>query len=139
MPDVPTANLTVPKVEKGPIGADEVTFGNLLRLWAVSDLTKVDPVSGGVLSDGINYRPAGGDRFRNTVWSSKDKTVSLRAARGEVVAFQLILERLGNSKLSDVSISVSDLCWGRKRRSALPPISKHSGCGTSMWSRAPWN
>ncbi len=122
LPDMPEVNLAVPDVGATPIGSEEVTFGNMLRLWACSDLTKVDPVSGGVLADGTNYRPAGGERFGNAIWSSREKKISLTSARGEVVAFQLILERLSGSKLSNVSVSVSDLAGKRGKISAVPNI-----------------
>ncbi len=122
MPGVPVVKLTVPSGDESPIGTAEVTFGGVLRLWACSDLTKVDPVGGGVLTDGTNYRPAGGERFRNAVWSSRDKKVRLTSARGEVTAFQLILERLGESKLSNVSVRVSDLAGKRGNISAAPNI-----------------
>jgi hypothetical protein len=122
LPDMPVAALAVPDADEGPIGTEEVTFGNTLRLWACSDLTKVDPVGGGVLTDGINYRPAGGERFGNEVWSSREKKISLTSARGEVIAFQLILERMGDSKLNNVSVSVSDLEGKRSRISAVPNI-----------------
>ncbi|MBW7996442.1 MAG: DUF4091 domain-containing protein [Candidatus Glassbacteria bacterium] len=109
MPDKPATELTAPSKEPAEIVTSEVSFGNVLRLWACPDLTKVDPVGGGVLTDDANYRPPGGERFSNLVWDAGKRTVSLRAARGEVVAFQLILERLGRSKLSRVRVALDDL------------------------------
>ncbi|MFC1544767.1 hypothetical protein ACFL4X_01235 [Gemmatimonadota bacterium] len=120
MPEKPRVSFEVPSKEAGPIGTADVLFGNVLRLWACSDLTKVDPVSGGVLSDGTNYRPAGGERYRNHVWNAAERNVSLSAARGEVVAFQVILERLAGSRLSHIQVTISDMTGKAGRIKASP-------------------
>ncbi|MBN2288075.1 MAG: hypothetical protein JXQ83_02005 [Candidatus Glassbacteria bacterium] len=109
VPRVPVAALpAVPAPERGGRSA-EVVFENLLEVWACPDLCKVDPVSGGILLDGENYEPAGGYKLENQVWSSARRTVSLQAARGEVVAFQLVLGRAGGKPLSRVRVSCSSL------------------------------
>lgn len=109
IPEVPEVKLEVPWPEGRMSGGRGVRFENLLEVWACSDLTKVDPVSGGVLRDSENYLPAGDLKIDNQVWSAARRTISLTAARGEVVACQLILERLGENRLSNISIVPGDL------------------------------
>jgi hypothetical protein len=66
-----------------------------VRLWAVSDGVRVNPVTGQVYeqrSDIHKDYPSGDFRAANSVWAAPSKTVSLRAARNEFVAFQVIAE-----------------------------------------------
>ncbi|HUW85054.1 MAG TPA: thrombospondin type 3 repeat-containing protein [Phycisphaerae bacterium] len=76
----------------------------VLRYWACGDLSKVNPVTGDRIPG-----PAG-DAYKkaNAVWAGSLNRVSLRAAANEVVAFQLILEKLVDG-LSNVTVSVSNL------------------------------
>ncbi len=70
-------------------GAAEVT------VWAVSDNVRVDPVSGRIIEarPDIHADYPGGDyRSGNPVWDTATRTVSLKAARNEFVAFQVIVE-----------------------------------------------
>jgi hypothetical protein len=53
--------------------------GKTLQVWAVDELTKVDPVSGQVL-EGKGYADRG-SRQGNHVWNGKDRAVVLSAAR----------------------------------------------------------
>jgi len=109
IPQVPRVSLpeVAARAKKGDLG--KAVFDNLLELWACPDLCKVDPVSGGILLDGENYEPAGDYKLENQVWSSSRRTVNLEAARGEVLAFQVILGRVSEKTLSQVRVSVSDL------------------------------
>ncbi len=62
-----------------------------VRLWAVSDGVRVNPVTGQVFEarpDIHKDYPAGDFRATNSVWNAPAKTVSLKAARNEFVAFQ---------------------------------------------------
>jgi len=66
-----------------------------VRVWAVSDGVRVDPVTGRVLEGRRDIHkdyPAGDLRAANSVWSAESKTISLKAARNEFVAFQVIVE-----------------------------------------------
>ncbi len=83
--------------------------GTVMRYWAVSEVTKVNPGSGNRAEDGYtsttiydNYKKA------NMVWDSGTNTISLLGCRNEMVGAQLILQRLGTT-LSNVSVTVSDL------------------------------
>ena len=64
-----------------------------MNLWAIDDGVKVDPVSG----DAWEARWAGGQvaadyKRRNHVWDADAGTITLHAARNEVVAFQILIE-----------------------------------------------
>ncbi len=66
-----------------------------MRVWAVGDGVRVNPVTGSVIESRPDIHrdyPAGDPRTGNFVWDSAAKTVRLRAARNEFVAFQLIVE-----------------------------------------------
>ena len=66
-----------------------------VTLWAVSDGVRVNPVTGKLLEDRTDIHrdyPTGDYRNRNSVWDAQTKTVTLKAARNEFVAFQLIIE-----------------------------------------------
>jgi hypothetical protein len=108
IPEVPQVPFAGKAPQTGAGATAEVVFEDLLELWACPDLCKVDPVSGGVLQDGENYEPAGKYKSENQVWSGAKRTVSLEAARGEVVAFQVLLGRRGAGKLSGLRVSLSN-------------------------------
>src|SRR5213592_672196 len=72
-----------------PAGLAEV------RIWAVGDCVRVNPVTGKLLEDRLDIHkdyPTGDYRSSNSIWNAASKTVSLKAARNEFVAFQLIVE-----------------------------------------------
>jgi hypothetical protein len=76
------------------------------RVWAVSDAVRVSPTTGQVLEarpDVHKDYPSGDFRAANPVWNVSSKTVSLKAARNEFVAFQAIVE--APSPLSNVGIN----------------------------------
>ncbi|HUU29258.1 MAG TPA: hypothetical protein VM123_15740, partial [archaeon] len=109
IPGTPEVRLEIPRSVERRGGAGEVVFDNLLTVWACPDLCKVDPVGGGILLDGENYREAGDFSKENNVWSGAVRTVYLEAARGEVVACQLILGRAGEGKLTGLQVVPGDL------------------------------
>ncbi|MEK7404585.1 MAG: hypothetical protein AAB225_05710, partial [Acidobacteriota bacterium] len=66
-----------------------------VRLWAVSDGVRVNPVTGRLIEDRTDIHrdyPTGSYREKNSVWDASTSTVSLRSARNEFVAFQLVIE-----------------------------------------------
>src|SRR5438552_848418 len=66
-----------------------------VQLWAVSDGVRVNPVGGKLFESRPDIHkdyPAGDPRAANSVWNAASKTVSLKAARNEFVAFQVIAE-----------------------------------------------
>ncbi len=112
---VATTSLTLPAAQSVRLFADAdfsepdpaatvPEVPGVLRYWACGDLSKVNPVSGDRVPgpSGDAYKKA------NTVWDAVSNKVVLRAAANEVVAFQLVLEKLVGS-LNNVTVSVSDL------------------------------
>ena len=66
-----------------------------LKVWAIGDGVRVDPVSGRLIENMQTYfGPAveGNPKQKNWVWDAATSTISLRAARNEVVACQIIIE-----------------------------------------------
>ncbi|MBI5742111.1 MAG: hypothetical protein HZA16_15540 [Nitrospirae bacterium] len=61
------------------------------RVWAMPDVTKIDPVSGDILSE---ENVEGFDRI-NPVWSGYAKQITLVGIRGEIIGFQLCIEAEG--------------------------------------------
>lgn len=87
---LPPPPLDLPRLDRpsGPPGP----------VWAIPDLCKAHPVTGNVLEEnGVDYEgpPAGNYRRQNPVWSAADRSVSLTAARGEWIAFQIVCEGTG--------------------------------------------
>jgi len=63
-----------------------------MGLWAADELSRVDPVTGNILV-GDKY-VAEKARAGSHVWDGQNHTVKLTALRGEVVAFNLVIEAL---------------------------------------------
>ena len=81
-----------------------------VRVWAVSDGVRVDPVTGRVIESRPDIHadyPSGDFRRRNLVWDSETRTVSLKAARNEFTAFQAIVEADG--PVDDVNVTITAL------------------------------
>ncbi len=77
-----------------------------VRVWAVSDGVRVSPTTGKLLEARTDIHkdyPAGDFRERNSVWDGAAKTVSLKAARNEFVAFQVIIE--ADQPVDDVDVA----------------------------------
>ena len=62
-----------------------------VRLWAVSDSVRIDPISGKVIDSNAEHSTPD-HRQKNSVWDCAERTVKLHAARNEFAAFQLIIE-----------------------------------------------
>ncbi len=84
-----------------------------LQVWAVPDTVRVDPQSGQVFENSDAYPTD--DRWQteyrdtNSVWKEKGKgTLSLRGARNEYVAAQIILEKT-QQNIEQITINISDL------------------------------
>ena len=76
-----------------------------VRVWAVSDGVRVDPVEGRIFESRPEIHkdyPTGDFRAANSVWDTSSRTVSLKAGRNEFVAFQVIVE--AQQPITDVNI-----------------------------------
>ncbi len=81
-----------------------------LRVWAVGDGVRVDPVSGKLIEGMQSYfGPVvdGDPKEQNWVWDAATATVSLKAARNEVVACQIIVE--ADKPINGINIQSTDL------------------------------
>lgn len=81
-----------------------------VQVWAVSDGVRVNPVSGQVFESRPDIHkdyPAGDFRGANSVWNAASKSVSLKAARNEFVAFQVIAEAPNGA--AEVNAKISGL------------------------------
>lgn len=86
----------------GPVKA-----GEALQLWAVDELTSVDPTSGRTQeTGGYVERDA---RAGNHVWAGAAREVVLPAVRGEIVAFRMVVENTSGQPVKGVSFKPSDL------------------------------
>jgi len=80
------------------------------RVWAMGDGVRLNPVTGRVFEarpDIHKDYPSGDARQGSAVWNATTKTVSLRAARNEFVAFQVVVET--DSQLTRADIHVAPL------------------------------
>lgn len=82
-----------------------------VKVWAIGEPYRIEPLSGRAFE--VNpllfpESPAGNLSETNVVWNGAARKISLRAARNEIVGFQLIIEKTAAGKLADVNISVSD-------------------------------
>ena len=109
MPSKATITLEKAPSIKLAASAAPVVLGDVLEVWAVDDLVKVNPLDGTVIVDSQNYVKDQSIRLANNVWSGADNKVSLEVARGEVVAFQLVLGRESGAELKDIKVDVSNL------------------------------
>ena len=79
-----------------------------VKVWAVGDTVRIDPESGKAFEEDEKVLPGGlkaGYRDKNWVWDGR--SVRLKAARNEVVAFQVIIEAPQGA--SNVELRASDL------------------------------
>ncbi|MEA1997694.1 MAG: DUF4091 domain-containing protein [Gemmatimonadota bacterium] len=81
-----------------------------LRVWAIGDGVRVDPVSGELIEEMQTFFGPVVDRdyrARNWVWSEAAGTVLLKAARNEVVSCQVVIET--DRPVQGVNLKASDL------------------------------
>lgn len=83
--------------------AGAVRAGRGMHVWAYPAVTKVDPVTGEAM-----FEPGRDMRGANPVWDGGQSLVRVAAARGEIAAFQLAVER-AERPLSGVKVEVEDL------------------------------
>ena len=83
-----------------------------MKVWAIGDYARIDPLRNKAFVDNpllFTDSFTGNYAESNLVWDGKTRMVSLKAARNETIAFQIIVERTGDQKLSDVNVRVNDL------------------------------
>jgi len=72
------------------------------NVWAVPETASVSPVTGNLLSDGLeaylNGPPKAEHRLANAIWNASDKTVRLVGARNWFFGFQIVAELNGKPR-----------------------------------------
>ncbi|HSB17004.1 MAG TPA: hypothetical protein VLE22_21310 [Bryobacteraceae bacterium] len=82
-----------------------------MKVWAIGDTVRIDPIDGKAFEDNPLMFPncqTGDYRESNLIWDAKSKRITLRAARNEVVAFQIVVERRGSEKLSNARVEIGE-------------------------------
>src|SRR6185437_10393034 len=77
------------------------------KVWVVSDSVRVDPVSSQPFEENRQLFPdgiRGNYKQSNLIWDGTAQHITLKAARNETVAFQIVIERTGD-KLSGVTVA----------------------------------
>lgn len=80
------------------------SFAGKMKIWAFPEVSKIDPIKGDLIDEKFD----GDYRWGNCVWNADTNTVKLLAARGEIAAFQLAIQRV-EDRLENVRIEFSDL------------------------------
>jgi hypothetical protein len=100
-----------PDAASGGVAGTSTPMDAGLKVWAINDSVRVDPIRNqpfeenpGLFPDGV--RP--GYKQSNLVWDGAARRISLKAARNETVAFQVVIER-GGEKLTNVNVALADL------------------------------
>ena len=88
------------------------------RVWAVPDVTKIDPVSGRVFAE---TNIDGFDRL-NPVWSENKKEITLSGLKGETIAFQLCVEN-ENQTFGDVEFKLTPLSKNKESKISVDRFS----------------
>jgi hypothetical protein len=110
VPEPPPLSVSLPAGPFHPAEGDPPANDSML-VWAFPEVTKVDPVSGEAM-----FEPQSDMRRANAVWDGADHRVRIAAARGEIAAFQLAIERKGEP-LRNVRVEIDEL---RGERGTIP-------------------
>ncbi|PYV39338.1 MAG: hypothetical protein DMG06_23385 [Acidobacteria bacterium] len=82
-----------------------------IEVWAVSDSVRIDPIRNQPFEDSQNLFPdgiRGAYKRSNLIWDGTARRITLKAARNETVAFQIVIERTGE-KLWNVMVTPAEL------------------------------
>jgi len=82
-----------------------------IEVWAIGDSVRIDPVRNRAFEDNPDLFPDGvrqGYKQSNLIWDGAARRITLKTARNETVAFQIVIERT-EEKLSNVRVTLADL------------------------------
>lgn len=82
------------------------------EVWAVGDSIRINPMNGRAWEANPMIFPDAVERDyskSSLVWDGAAKAVSLRAARNEIVSFQIIVARTGSAPLKKVNVEIGGL------------------------------
>ena len=83
-----------------------------MKVWIVGDSIRIDPTKNAAFEDNPLLFPdglSGNYQESNLIWDGEHRRISLKAARNESIAFQIVIERTGPEKLSDIKVSLGEL------------------------------
>ena len=100
----------LPATQWKPAGGDPPVRSGKLTVWALPEICKVKPTNGALFeaealnTDNLAYKRA------NSVWDGATHSIRTFGAKGEIVAFQLCLERVNvREDLENISIKFDGL------------------------------
>jgi len=102
--------IVLASMAPGGFGAQQAAPG--MRVWAVGDYFRIDPTSGRAFEANsfiFPDAPRGDPKQASVVWDGEHKRISIKAARNEIVSFQLIVERASGAPLSRVDVKAGEL------------------------------
>ncbi len=82
-----------------------------MKVWVVGDSLRINPIDNRAYEENPILFPdsiSGQYQESNLVWQASRKLISLRAARNEIIAFQIVVERLGEGSLKNVNVELND-------------------------------
>lgn len=82
-----------------------------ISVWAIGDSYRINPMNGKAWEDNTLLFPdalTGNYKTSNLVWDGARRRISLRSARNETVAFQVVIERAEGAALKGVGLSTQD-------------------------------
>jgi len=83
-----------------------------MKVWAIGDYYRINPITSKAIEDDPLLFPeclTGRYQESNLVWDGAAKTIHIKAARNEITAFQVIVERSGDDPLTGVKLEFADL------------------------------
>ena len=105
-----------------PVRISAAAGSGHLNVWAYEDMARMHPVSGDIFEEAPDSYGSGigsADISRkNRIWDGANDKIALNAARGEIIAFQLCFQNVGDGPLQDISVEVGDLVGPAKIESA---------------------
>jgi hypothetical protein len=107
-PITPPHDLLVLPAAKEVAGLEPSVRNAAMRVWALPDLLKVNPVTGNLLEEpGVSYAgPAAGTyRRANPAWDGTAGRITAGGAAGEWVAFQIVIEAVA-ATLAEVRVTL---------------------------------
>ena len=92
-----------------PKAGDAPVRGGKMRVWAFPEICKVRYTDGGLFEAAQTKADDKAYQKANSVWDGATNTVRLFGAKGEIVSFQLAIEKAGEEPLKDVMLLLDGL------------------------------
>jgi hypothetical protein len=95
-----------------------------IEVWAIGDSVRIDPTHNRAFEDNPDLFPDGmrqGYKQSNLIWDGVARRITLKAARNETVAFQIVIERT-EEKLSNVRVTLAELTGPNNAKISLESL-----------------